>query len=298
MNKSSFLLFIIAVHLFCSCQKNKVEMHNEWNEWKIKGAVKSITEIDYSKTGKYKAYLLFNANGFIKEQSTYNTDSSLIRKWKYEYNTQNQKLTRSCIVLKDSLSGILHYKYNEADKITEEKLLNPTGAKISNIEHRYDEKQNVIEKRYSDDNGKIIVTVIYKYDIANRLVEEIHSDTVMNQNWKQRYSWNKEGLNSELLYLTLNDSLIKRSTYTYQSNKLMSEAISYSANSELISKTNFEYDLNDNITIQLNYSEPAKTTEKHTFRYTYDQYKNWTFRYEYINDQLIDIISRELKYYN
>lgn len=297
MNKFYILIFFIVAQIACSCHKNKGDIGSDLNEWKLQGNVKSISEIDYSNTGKYSAYLLFNSHGFIQEQTTFNTDGSLIRKWKYEYNTRNQKLIRSCYILNDSLSGVLHYNYNEADKITQEKLLTPAGLLLSNIEHQYDINQNNIEIRFSNDKAKIQGAVLYKYDKSNKLMEELHLDTVTHQNWKQRFTYNKDGLNVEVLYLSLEDSLIKKSTYSYLPNNQVGEACSLNAQNELISKTTYKYDTQENVTLKLICNSSEKTTKKHIFKYTYDKHKNWTFRYEYINDQIDDIISRKLEYY-
>ena len=101
----------------------------------------------------------------------------------------------------------------------------------------------------------------------------------------------------EILYLSLNDSLIKRSTYTYLSNKQVNEASFYNGKGELISKNTYEYDNQLNITGKLMYYPIEKTTEKHSFVYKYDTHNNWTSRYEYIDNKLGDMITRKLEYY-
>ena len=297
MNSAYITGFIIVAQIASSCNKNNVVVNNELKEWRLLGAVKTVSEIDYSNAGKYTTYLLFKPNGFIQEQSTFNPDGSLIRKWKYEYNAQNQKLTRSCYVLNDSLSVILHYSYNENDKIVEEKLLNPQGGLISNTEYEYDVNQNEIERRFIDENAKIQGRIFYRYDDKKKVIEELHFDSVIRQNWKQKKIYNPEGLNVEILYLSLNDSLIKKSTYTYLSNKQVGEACFYNGKNELISKTTYQYDKQLNTTGKLMFYVLDKKIEKHLFVYDYDKHKNWTSRKEYINNEIDDIITRKLEYY-
>jgi hypothetical protein len=289
--------FIIIAQIAVSCDKNSAVVNNELKEWRLLGAVKTVSEIDYSNTGKYTTYLRFNPNGLIQEQSSFNPDGSLIRKWKYEYNGRNQKLARYCYVLNDSLSGILHYSYNENDKIVEEKLLNPQGGLISKTEYEYDVNQNEIERRFIDENTKIQGRILYKYDDKKNVIEELHFDSAIHQNWKQKNIYNPEGLNVEILYLSLNDSLLKKSTYTYLSGKQVGEACFYDGKSELISKTTYLYDKQLNTTYKLLFYLLDKKTEKHLFVYKYDRHKNWTSRMEYINNEIDDIITRKLEYY-
>jgi hypothetical protein len=297
MNNAYVAGFIIMAQIAVSCNKSNVFVNNEMKEWRLQGSVKSVSETDYSNTGKYTTFLLFRPNGFIQEQSAFNPDGSLIRRWIFEYNSRNLKLTRSCYVLKDSLSGILHYSYNKHDKISEEKLLNPQGELISDTEYEYDVTQNEIERRFLNENTKIQGRIIFRYDDKKNVIEEIHIDSVLRQRWKQENKYNRKGLNVEILYLSLKDSLIKKSTYTYLSNKQVGEACFYSGKNELISKTTYQYDKYLNTTGKIIFYVPDKKIEKHLFVYEYDENNNWTSRKEYINNEIDDIITRKLEYY-
>ena len=296
MNKSFILIIVAFAQLICSCQENSRDVTNERNVWKLNGSVKSISETDYSKNGKYKAWLLFNPAGFILEQTTYNPDGSLIRKWNYTYNPLNQKLTRRCYVLKDSLSGILHYTYNQNGKIADEKLISPAGFPISDVEYQYDKNRNVSEKRFRDATGKIIVTVKNEFE-ENKLVEEIQLDSIAPHIRKNRYLYNKEGLNIEMTTYSPEDNLLKRIRYSYLTNRQVGQTSLYNEHNELSSKIVYKYDSQGNMTLKQTFDMLGEITEKRTFNYKYDNQHNWIFRYEYLNDQVEDIISRKLEYY-
>jgi hypothetical protein len=139
---SAYIGFIIVAQIAVSCNKSNVQVNNELKDWRLKDTVKSVSETNYSNTGKYTTFLLFRPTGFIQEQSAFNPDGSLIRRWIFEYNSLDQKLTRSCYVLNDSLSGILHYSYNKHDNIVKEELKNPRGELISDTEFDYSVTQN------------------------------------------------------------------------------------------------------------------------------------------------------------
>ena len=296
MNKSFILIIISIAQLLSSCQENSGNINNERNEWKLNGAIKSILEIDYSKTGKYKAWLLFNPAGFIQEQTTYNPDGTLIRRWSYTYNSLNQKLTRQCYVLKDSLSGILHYTYNQNGKITKEKLVTPAGLPISDVEYQYDKNQNVVEKRFIDAHGKIIVQVKSNFE-SNKLIEELQLDSMAHQIGKIRYSYNKDGLNIEMTSYSPQDKMVKRTRYSYLANRQVGQTSLYNEHDELSSKIIYKYDNQGNMILKQTLNQPGEITEKRTFNYKYDNRHNWIFRYEYLNDRVEDILSRKLEYY-
>lgn len=297
MNRAYVFGLIIIAQLVTLCNKKNIAINNELKEWKLQGAVKSLSETDYSKSGIYTTNLQFNPDGYIQEQSAFNPDGSMIRKWEYEYNNRNQKLSRACFVLNDSLSEIFHYSYNESNKITEEILLNPQGKLISKIEHKYDIYKNEIERKYLDENAKVQSRILFRYDKKKNVIEELHSDSVFHQQWKQKNRYTSDGLNVEICFFSMNDSLLKRSTYTYLSNKQVGEAYSYNDQSELISKTIYEYDSKINISSKLVFYPLDNKTEKYTFKYEYDKNKNWTSRYEYVDNELNDIITRKLEYY-
>jgi hypothetical protein len=297
VNSAYLFIFLIIAQIATSCNKNNQVVNNELKEWKLSGAVKAVSEIDYSNTGKYTTYLRFRPNGFIQEQSSFNPDGSLIRKWEFEYNGRNQKLARYCYVLNDSLSGIMHYSYNENNKIVEEKLLNPKGGLISKIEYEYDVNQNETERKFINENTELQGRILFRYDDQKNIIEELHFDSVMHQNWKQRNTYNTQGLMTEILHLSLNDSLLNKSTYTYLSDKQVGEVCFYNGNNELISKTTYQYDKQLNTTYKLLFYVLDKKEEKHSFVYKYDRHKNWISRMEYINDEIDDIITRKLEYY-
>lgn len=297
--KHKYTLGLIFVTLLAAACKNNSEgpPDNDLKLYKLQGPVKTISETDYSNTGKYTTYLSFNTNGFIQEQSSFNPDGSLIRKWRYEYNNQNLKITRFTYILNDSLSEILHYSYNLNDRLDYEKLLNSKDELISIVKHEYDAKQNESAKRFLDGKSKIQGGILYTYDDKKNVVEEVHFDSVFHQNFKQIKSYTHEGFVNEIKYLSMKDSLLRRVTNSYLPNNQLGETCSYYGQNELVSKTTFEYDENLNITSKLIWSPIDKTSVKHTFQYRYDKYKNWTSRNEFVNNEPVDMITRKLDYY-
>jgi hypothetical protein len=114
---------------------------------------------------------------------------------------------------------------------------------------------------------------------------------------KLRKKYTTEGLNSEILYLSMKDSVLRRITNVFLSNKQIGETCVYFTQNELVSKTTFGYDKNLNVIRKLVYSTEDKTTQNHTFEYKYDRYNNWTSRNEFVNNEPVDMITRKIDYY-
>jgi len=296
--KFTYTLGIILVALLAtSCIKKCDDVYNDLKEWKIQGPVKSISETDYSNTGKYTTWLSFSSKGFVQEQASYNHDGTLVRKWKYEYNNRSQKINRSTYILNDSLSEILYYSYNANNKLAEEKLVNAKALAISIVKHEYDANRNEIAAKYLNGKGKVQGGILFKYDDKNNVIQELHYDSVFKHNVKQRKIYNQEGLNVEVLYFTMADSLLRRITSTYLPGKLLGETCIYYGQNELVSKTSYKYDEQLNVISKLVYSAEDKTTATHSFEYTYDKYMNWISRNEFIDNKPVDMITRKIDYY-
>lgn len=145
--RTSLLLPILMLAMIWACQKPpQGNIKSDLDLRNLKGNVKTITEINYTISGKYQTTILFNEDGFITEQTTYNPDGSLIRKWINEYDDQNRQLSRHCYVRNDSLSYILHYRYNSHGKLASTHVLAPDNRLITQYATQYDEKQNVIKE--------------------------------------------------------------------------------------------------------------------------------------------------------
>jgi len=272
-------------------------MTNDVLKYGLQGNVKSVTEVDYSNFGKYTSIMKFDENGMIQTQSSFNPDGSLIKRWQYEYNSQLQKIKRYCYVLNDSLSGIVHYNYSSTNQVIEEFFFGDKGNLISRTKNKYDNYKNLTETISADKDSAILVSVICKYDASNKLIEEVHFDSIMHKKWKQIYTYNSDGLNTEILFQSLDGVNIKKSTYSYLSNKLVGVFCQFNNKNQLVLKTTYEYNDKKNFTRKQVVDYLNKTDQIHTYVYKCDKHENWVFRYEYINNKIEDVISRTFEYY-
>lgn len=297
--RSSLLLPILMLAMLCACKysleenlKSDLELRN------LNGKVKIITEINYTINGKYKTILLFNEEGFITEQASYNPDGSLIRKWVNEYDDQNRQLSRHCYVRDDSLSYILRFRYNDHGKLASTQLLSPVGTLIRKYITHYDDRHNVIKETALAEDATFKHLVLHKYNDQNKVAEEIYIDSLRNNTYKQIYKYNNELLIDEISLKSPDDSLIKKTRYTYLADKKLDKAYNYNTRGELVSVKSYTYDELSNVVEVMEIFSEDKTHRNQTFQYSYDQQGNWTFLSESVNHEPGNIITRDIEYYN
>lgn len=295
----SLLLPILFLCILFSCKKEQPNnMINDYQQHNLKGNVKSISEINYSPNGKYRTVILFNEQGFITEQASYNPDGFLIRKWVNEYNSDNFKVSRFCYVGQDSLSYILRYFYNRQGKLIWTKLFDSNDYLVSQYATEYDDRMNVVKETFLGEDATYKNGVIHAYNDENKIREDLFIDSVRNHTWKQLYHYNNHLQVAEIFVKSSDDSMINKARYTYLSNNKVDRIYHYNARMELEFITDYTYDSQDNIVEILELTSDNITRQSKTYQYNYDQKGNWTFLSETDNHQNGNILTRKIEYYN
>jgi hypothetical protein len=285
--------------MLLSCKKEQPQsIANDYQQYNLKGKVKSISEINYSVNGKYHTVIQFNEQGFIKEQASYNPDGSLIRKWVNEYGNANLKLSRYCYVGHDSLSYILRYYYNRQGKLTLTKLFDSNDYLVSQYATEYDNNLNVVKETFLGEDSSYKNLVVHTYDDQNKIKEDLFVDSVRNHAWRQLYRYNDHMQVEEIILKSPDDSMINKTRYTYLNNNKVDKVYHYNANMQLESITDYAYDAMDNVVEMLELTPDNNTSQSKTYQYNYDQKGNWTFLAETENHKNGNIITRKIEYYN
>ncbi|HLN72584.1 MAG TPA: hypothetical protein VK205_04765 [Prolixibacteraceae bacterium] len=293
------LLTLLSLCILFSCKKETTRIiTNDYQQYNLKGKVKSISEINYSANGKYRTIIQFDEQGFIKEQASYNPDGSLIRKWVNEYNSDHLKVSRSCYVGHDSLSYILRYYYNRQGKLIWTKLFDSNNYLESQYSTEYDDSLNIVKETFLGDDASYKNLVVHTYNDQNKIKEDLFLDTVRNHEWKQLYHYNDRSQLEEIILQSPNDSILNKTKYTYLSNNKVDKVYHYNAKMELESITDYNYDSMDNIVEILEITPDNITRKSNTYQYNYDKNGNWTFLSETENHKNGNIITRKIEYYN
>ncbi|MGE5393123.1 MAG: hypothetical protein ACM3P1_00190 [Candidatus Saccharibacteria bacterium] len=283
--------------MLLSCKKEQ-GLVNDYQQYNLKGKIKSISEINYSVNGKYRTVILFNEQGFITEQASYNPDGSLIRKWVNQYNQDHLKLSRSCYVNHDSLSYILRYYYNRQGKLILTKLFDSKDYLVSQYATEYDHSLNVVKETSLGEDAVYQHRIVHTYNDQNKIKEDLFVDSVRNHAWKQLYHYNDHLQVEDIIIQSPDDNMISKTRYTYLKNNKVDKVYHYNAKMELLSITDYDYDSMDNIVEILELSPDNITQGSKTYQYNYDQKGNWTFLSETENHKNGNIITRKIEYYN
>jgi hypothetical protein len=259
--------------------------------------VKSVSEINYSGAGKCLTNILFNPNGYITKQESFNPDGSLIRRWIYTYDLNNHPLTRKCWVQKDSLSYTMYYNYNTTNKLTSTRLIKSNGILGTLDSIQYDPKLHTLFERNFGENNLLGNSILKKFNDRNEVIEELYVEYIIHSHGKFTYKYNSKHLQEEVSSWTNKDSLVNRIYTTYFEDNNIKKSESYNSANMLVSTINYTYDKEGNPIEIIELSPDNKIKNKSTYNYQYDKEGNWTSFFGYVNNKLETIITRKLEYY-
>jgi hypothetical protein len=296
--RQSLFISIILLFAFNSCLNHPLEnSKNDRELSKLKGKVKSVSEINYSGAGKCLTNIFFNKNGFITKQESFNPDGSLIRRWAYTYDSNNHPLTRKCWVQKDSLSYTMYYYYNANKKLTSTRLIKSNGILGTLDTIQYDTKMNTLVERNFGEKNLLGNSILKKFNDRNEVIEETYKEYIIHTQGKFTYKYNNKHLQEEVSSWTDKETLGSRIHYTYFEDNNIKKAERFNHANKLVSITNYKYDKEGNL-IELIELLPDNTiTKKSTYNYQYDKQGNWTSFFGYINNKIETIMTRKLEYY-
>lgn len=297
-SRQSFFISIILLFTFNSCLNHPLEnSKNDREISKLKGNVKSVSEINYSGAGKCLTNIVFNPNGFITKQESFNPDGSLIRRWVYTYDPNNHPVTRKCWVQKDSLSYTMYYYYNANKKLTSTKLIKSNGILGTLDTIRYNTKLNTLFERNFGENNLLGNSILKKFNYLNEVIEESYSEYIIHTQGKFTYKYNSKHLQEEVSSWTDKDSLVSRIHTTYFEDNNIKKTESYNSANILVSITSYKYDKEGNLSEMIELLPDNTIRKKNTYNYQYDKQGNWTSLFGYINNKIETIMTRKLEYY-
>lgn len=297
-SRQSFFISIILLFTFNSCLNHPLENSKNDREMSmLKGNVKSVSEINYSGAGKCLTNIVFNPNGFITKQESFNPDGSLIRRWVYTYDPNNHPVTRKCWVQKDSLSYTMYYYYNANKKLTSTKLIKSNGILGTLDTIRYNTKLNTLFERNFGENNLLGNSILKKFNYLNEVIEESYSEYIIHTQGKFTYKYNSKHLQEEVSSWTDKDSLVSRIHTTYFEDNNIKKTESYNSANILVSITSYKYDKEGNLSEMIELLPDNTIRKKNTYNYQYDKQGNWTSLFGYINNKIETIMTRKLEYY-
>lgn len=269
---------------------------NDLETFNLHGDVKKIEETTFSPGGKSFNLIEFSRQGNILIQSSFNNDSSLIRRWEYEYQNGNKSLRR-CYVGNDSLSHTLKYYYNDAQRIDSVCMIRSNGedGKI-NVCH-YDTTGNLIKELNYDIEGKLESQYEHHYNDLHQLKASESHDFIFNTSLRQEFLYDDLGRKiKESNFSPSNNRLIKYTSIQYGSSDRPVRMATYNDRNEHMETTIYQYDENGHVE-KIKTIDRKEVEESWDVKYWYDEHLNWKRMVTYVNNEVDVIIERNIEYF-
>ncbi len=271
----------------------------------LKGPISSVLTKRYYakdvygviKTGRSAAQnwlnskCVFDSNGFLEKQISYDTAGRVVSISSYKYN--QRRLVGFSEIIDKTTTYEHEFSYNiNGDKISESFYLK--GKELSRSIYDYNDKKQVIRKSEYGKTGELTSRTLYEYDE----LKNIKTETIKNRNGVVvrtiRYTYDVNG--NIIEELIINDDYTQKTIYKYD---YWGREISYELdNPTWYSSYMSEYNDFNDLKLQENVTRSGYIGERTTYEYTYDKNNNWIQRIEYKNDIAKMITIRVITYFN
>ena len=283
-----------------SCENDKKQTSSEMNDWKVfklQGHVKRLDETIYSLNGKRFNHVEFSRTGNIVLQSSFNDDSTLIKRWEYEYKN-GMRTMRRCYVSHDSLSQVIHYYYNKNLKIDSICMVRNNGQSQKIVGKYYDLNGNIIKELNFGVDSKLQSQSEFVYNNLNQVKEMEKFNFVFHRGLKQRFLYDENGRKvKESNYSSKDDKLIQFRVFHYETSDRPVVVTTYNRNNKISETIKYAYDNNENVS-KIVTVDSVQVEREQKVKYWYDEYRNWKRMVTYENDVADIIIERKLDYYS
>ena len=218
------------------------------------------------------AVIVFDEQGFKKENNTYNKLGQL-----------NQKVI---------------YKYDDKGKRTSRDLYNSYGKLQMKFLYVYDNKGFKTAYNSYSPTGELNDSYLYKNDIKGRMIEEIWIKKDKSFGSKYTYEYDKLGKLSKMCQYTNSENQVDNcTTYNYDKLGRISEMEIFGSNNAPTRRTVITYDDKGNEKEIKYYDGKGTFLEERNYEYKFDDKGNWVERIEYINQFPKGFLEREITYY-
>ncbi len=278
--KPKIIIALVAMSLLAFGNQNK-KPKNDLEKMNLKGKVKSLKEFGFK--------IDENLDGIIKIDST--------RFDTYSFNDKGS-IIEVIMCINSNVFSKLIYKYdNEGNKI--EKNVESHGDLFLKWIYKYDKNRNkIIEYEYECNSNRLHRKIVYKYD-DNQIKESVCTKPNGRLDWKTTYKYDDRRNKIEMNDYYAKSKLIGKLTYIHDSEGNEIEINNYISDNQLIDKKILKYDEKKNI-IEENWYDfkSGNLLDRITLKYNYDKQGNWIKKTLFRNDEPMEIIEREIEYYN
>ena len=165
--------------------------------------------------------------------------------------------------------------YNQANKLTAERLYNSNDMLWRNTAYTYDEAGRLTEAISTDTDGELWFRDVYAYNQHGQPSQVDHHDPDGSFLHRAIYTYDSEGRIVERSLSDADGSRISSNAYTYDTNGKMSEVTTQGRNGSLTSRWIYAYDERGNEREWIAYKADGSIRRKEVYAYTYDAKGNW-----------------------
>ncbi len=279
--KILFTLLISILSFQCYCQNtNNNKSKNDLIRLKLKGKVKTLTELEYSSV----------------MDSGKSAKGKLISSKKRLFNSDGNLLETSCKMSNEKYSYKYTCKYNKKGKMVEESLFDNIGNFSGKICFVYNNKAQITQQNEYNAQNKLIKKCDYKYDKKGNQIEMLISKTEFSDS---RYIFEYDDKGNETEYkIFKSDSLFQKVVKTYDDNLNLTLESYSDFNGKFTGKIVYQYDSNGNEISRIPFNSDGKKSFVNTYLYNkIDKSGNWINKTEFFNRKPKVIFEREITYY-
>lgn len=250
MNIKTVFILIISIVIVSGCSNNKIKKKTAWDYDKLKGKVQKnqvktyvLNDTNNKITSDY--LVKYSIDGNWTEWKSFNPDNS--KKWleKPIYNEQGNVISRSDYAYQNSDSVLVRkfkYKNDKQGNIIETFCENSKDSLLWKQKFKYDDSGNIIEIQNFTTLDSLAWRKISKYNQANKIIEEVKYNFDDKLVSKSIYLYDNSGNNIERRSYDENGSFKSQITYSYDEQGNYIEVQEYSSEGKLTTKRNYEYD--------------------------------------------------------
>ncbi len=260
---------------------------NDLTRAKLKGNIKSVTEMKYKVSGTDSAY---KYNIVSKNVHNYNENGNETEIMNYDENNK--------------LRGKATLKYNKAGKLAEHYTTSDEGTIYKNETYAYDSKGNKSELDYYNTAGASAGKALFKYDDNGNMIEVTEYEIDSTIKLKHTNKYDKKGNKIEEKFFKPNAKakkgntvLFQRVTYKYDNAGNRVEENVYSGNNILESKVTSQYNENNEKTSEKEDIKAQKLQVNYSWKYEQkDENGNWLQKTLFENNKPTEMVQRKIKY--
>ncbi len=286
MKKTIAILVFTTALLACS-EKNKKQdksiketvFQDVYNKSiKLKNLVKIISIKNYTTNSELEKTI-------VKEDTYYLSNTGLITNYS------------GCYYNKEKLS----YKSNGEYLVKDKRLVivkqNADDDIIGKQIYKFNNKGNHIISLSYNSSNRLMDKYTYEYDDDGNQIEEIMYGSDGSLWYKYVNEYNSKGNQTKLIRYNKNKDIVLKVVYKYDRQGNQNKITRYRPDGSIGLKFENKFDDNGNLIEQLKFNNKGVSLSEKTYKYEFDSYNNWTKQIEFLNDNAIRIIERDIEYY-